>query len=146
MHKLQKSFYASGFLYHPGSDQILLQQPITSPNPSSWALFEGPPVGQETPEKTFQRLVGKSLGLKLNLRDIYPVYFYRGGGQDRHIIYAQIKTANAFLSKKGIIFGWFSFKQVNKLSLSAQAKHDVAVAQRVIAASVRKSLGQQTLT
>lgn len=141
MHKLE-SFYASGFLYHPASQQILLQQPITSPNPSPWALFEGPPVGKETPEKTFQRLVGKSLGLTLNLRDIYPVYFYHCSGKDRQIIYGQLKTAKAFSPRKGATFGWFSFKQVNKLSLSVQAKHDVAVAQRVIAASIRKSLGQ----
>ena len=139
---MHRPFYASGFLYHPASQQILLQQPITSPNPSPWALFEGAPVGKETPEKTFQRLVAKSLSLKLNLRDIYPVYFYRGGGQDRHIIYAQIKTAKNFPPKKGVTFGWFSFKQVNKLAISVQAKHDIAVAQRVIAALVRKSLGQ----
>lgn len=141
MHKLQ-SFYASGFLYHPGSQQILLQQPITSPNPPPWALLEGAPVGKETPEKAFQRLIAKSVGLKLNLKNIYPVYFYHCGGKDRHIIYAPIKTAKNFLPKKGVTFGWFTFKQVNKLSLSVQAKHDVAVAQRVIAASVRKSLGQ----
>lgn len=146
MHKLQKSFYASGFLYDPKSQQILLQQPITSPNPSPWALFEGPPVGKETPEKTFRRLVGKSLGLKLKLADIYPVYFYRCGGKDYQIIYGQLKTAKTFSPKKGVTFGWFTFKQINKLSLSVQAKHDIAVAQRVIAASIRKSLGQQVLT
>lgn len=139
---MHRSFYASGFLYHPAGQQILLQQPMTSPTSSPWALFEGPPTGQETPAKTFQRLVAKSLGLKLNLKNIYPVYFYHGGGQERHIVYAQLKTAKNFSPKKGVAFGWFNFKQVNKLSLSVQAKHDVAVAQRVIAASVRKSLGQ----
>ncbi|MBI4999487.1 hypothetical protein HZB97_01805, partial [Candidatus Gottesmanbacteria bacterium] len=122
---MHKSFYASGFLYHPASQQILLQQPIASPNPSPWALFEGPTVGKETPEKTFRRLVGKSLGLKINLSDIYPVYFYHCGGKDHHIIYAQIKNAKNFSPKKGVTFGWFTFKEITKLPISAQDKHDI---------------------
>jgi len=143
MHK-QACFYASGFLYHPASQQILLQQPITAPKPSLWALFEGASIGQESPQTTFKRIIAKILGLKLNLKVIYPAYSYYCSEihKDRQIIYAPLKTAKNFPAKKGVTFGWFTFKQITKLPLSTQAKHDVIVAQRVIAASVRKSLGQ----
>jgi hypothetical protein len=141
MHK--QSFYASGFLYHPASQQILLQQPLATPHSSVWSLFEDVPAGKETPEKTFRRLMNKFLGLKIKLTDIHPVYCYRCSGKNHQIVYGQLKTVKKFSPKRGVTFGWFTLKQITKLSLNTQAKHDIVVAQRVIDASIRKTLGQK---
>ena len=78
---------------------------------------------------------------------IFPVYkyFHEEMKVDHHISYARIGKLEKFPPTKTTIFAWFNFKQVQKLNLSSQTKHDIMVAQRVIDSATRRSLGQQTI-
>lgn len=96
---------------------------------------------------TFRQVLNKLLGLKLNLKEIYPVYSYpsRGVYKKHHILFAQIKKRKNFPPKSNRIFSWFTLKQIAKLPLTEQTKHDIVIGQRVIDAISRKSLGQKTI-
>lgn len=144
---MHKDFYASGFLYHARSQQILLQQQSTADSESTWLLFEGKSLGSETAEEAFFRVINTILRPKLKLTAVFSVYkyFHEETKKDRHISYAKIGRLENFPATKNTIFAWFSFKQAQKLNLSEQAKHDIMVAQRVIDSATRKSLGQQTI-
>jgi hypothetical protein len=65
--------------------------------------------------------------------------------KDHYISYAKIGRLEKFPETKEAVFAWFNFKQVQKLNLSEQTKHDIMVAQRVIDSATRRSLGQQTI-
>lgn len=142
---MHKDFYASGFIYHPLSGQILLQQQkAASKTPSPWSL-----IGKECSDKncgkdTFRQVLNRLLGLKINLKEIYPIYSYssRGNYKKQHILFAQIKAKKNFSPKNNCIFSWFTLKQILKLPLTEQTKHDIIIGQRVIDAISRKSLGQ----
>ena len=104
-------------------------------------------LSHQSAEATFQRAVQKLLGVKLSLAAIYPVYFYSSKGvyKNHHIVYAEVKELKKFLPKNGRSFDWFVFKQIPKLPLAEQAKHDIIVSQRVIDSHLRKRLGPKTL-
>jgi hypothetical protein len=144
---MHKGFYASGFLYHGRSQQILLQQLTSANKEPMWFLFGGESLKDETGEQTFSRVVDAILRLKLKLTAVFPVYkyFHEEMKKDHYIIYAKIGRLEKFPEKKDTVFGWFNFKQVQKLNLSEQTKHDIMVAQRVIDSATRRSLGQQTI-
>lgn len=145
---MHKHFYASGFLYHPPTRQILLQQQNFPPNTSYlWSLFGGTRLDKEEAEATFQRIIRKLLGVKLNLSAIYPVYSYPSKGiyKNHHIVYAEVKEIQNFSPRRRLVFSWFTFKQILKLPLAEQTKHDITIGQRVIDALARKRLGEKTL-
>ncbi len=138
------ALYASGFLYHPPTQQILLQQP--SPD-TIWSLIGGIYKEDETPEKAFQRITKSILKVHLSLASIHPVYSYVRDDMKRKqcIIYAEIQDQLKATSKKGILFTWFNRKQILKLPLDPQTKQDIIVGHRVIDAKTRERLGQHTL-
>jgi hypothetical protein len=144
---MHKDFYASGFLYHSRSQQILLQQQNPADKEPMWVLFGGERLGNETSEETFLRVIHAILRLKLKLTAIRPIYkyFHEEMKRDHYISYAKIGRLENFPATKTAIFAWFNLKQVQKLNLSEQAKHDIMVGQRVIDSATRKSLGQQTI-
>lgn len=144
---MHKDFYASGFLFHPPTRQILLQQQKSNSETSSpWSMFEAKNLPKKSAEQTFQHFIHKLLHVRIRLDSIYLAYTYfcKDVKKNRFIVYAELKKTKDFSSKK-VKFGWFTFKQVIKLKLDNQAKHDIVVAERVIASKIRKSLGQQTL-
>jgi len=147
MYVMHKDFYASGFLYHPRSQQILLQQKNSAKNLSNWCLFGGKNLKGETGEQTFQRVVEKILNLKPNKATIHSVYsyFHKDLHKDHYISYAKINKLEQYSPIKDVVFAWFKFSQIVKLNISEQTKQDITVGKRVIDASIRKSLGQQTL-
>lgn len=144
---MHKSLYASGFLYHSPSQQILLQQDKSDPKSSSWQLLGGGCKEKEEPQKAFQCVAKKLLGLKLKLGDILPIYFYptKGEYQEHYVFFSKISRLKKFPAKKGLEFGWFTFKQIQKLPISKQAKQDLTIGHRVIDALERKRLGQKSL-
>lgn len=145
---MHKTFYASGFFYHPPTRQILLQQQKGALDTSPfWSMFGGIGKSFENPQITFQRIIHKLLDIKLRLSIIEPVYVYFNKDIDKnhYIVYAEtVKTKN-FSSKNGVIFSWFTFRQILKLQLDEQTRHDITVGIRVIDAKVRKGLGLRTL-
>jgi len=143
---MHKDSYASGFLYHPSTRQILLQQQKqTRDTTPLWSLFGGIGKSSDNAQITFQRLIQKLLHIKLKLNTIEPVYvyFYKDTDKNYSIVYAEIAKTKNFSSKRGIKFSWFTFKQILKLQLDEQTRHDIIVGQRVIDAKERKRLGQQ---
>lgn len=144
---MHKDFYASGFLYHLPSGQILLQQQPTVGPSSVWSLFGKQGLYKEKAEVTFQRVIYELLHLKLPLATIYPVYtyFYKDIHKDHAIVYAEVEEMQRFASLHTVKCAWFTMKQIIKLDLSEQTKHDITVGHRVISARMRKSLGLRTL-
>ncbi|MBU4017288.1 hypothetical protein KKF69_07505, partial [Patescibacteria group bacterium] len=80
------------------------------------------------------------------IREVLPVYSYLNENSDefQYIVYSQLGELRNFSSKNGQTFGWFTFKEVLKLKVTEQTKHDIVVGQRVIEAAMRKSLGEHT--
>ncbi|PIR79860.1 MAG: hypothetical protein COU25_02940 [Candidatus Levybacteria bacterium CG10_big_fil_rev_8_21_14_0_10_35_13] len=144
---MHKDFYASGFLYHPRSQQILLQQKNTAKNLANWSLFGGKNLKGETAEQTFKRIIDKILNLKSKQTTIHSVYsyFHKDLHKNHYIFYTKINKLEQYSPIKDAVFAWFKFSQIIKLNISEQTKQDITVAKRVIDASIRKSLGQQTL-
>ncbi len=141
---VHKPFYLSGFLYHLRTQQVLLYQPNLNNNtPSIWTMPGGAGIGEEDPQKAFQRIIYQLLGLHLSEKCIYPVYDYFNDTLNtiRYVFYAKVKTMkNLSLPDNGTL-SWFSFKQITKLPLSGQAKQDIIVSQRVIQAQARSDSG-----
>ncbi len=143
---MHKNFYASGFLYHLATEQILLQKAPTEEAFPQWSLFGGFNIKKETPEESFQRIVFQFLQIKISPKDIHPIYsyFHKTMGKNHHLFFAEVKTIKKLSYGKGLV-SWFNKKQIPKLMLEDQVKHDITVGNRVIDAELRKSLGQQTL-
>ena len=145
---MHKDFYASGFIYHSRSQQILLQQDNSAESEPLWSLFGGEnKTSEKTPEETFGRIIYLHLKFKVNPKNIFAVYSYphQDKNKDNFIHYAEIKKLEKFKNTKKKIFSWFTFKQIQKLKISEQTKQDIMVSQRVIASSIRKKLGERTI-
>lgn len=142
---MHKNFYASGFLYHPSSQQILLQQNKSiPPTSSSWLLFGGQYLEKEDPKALFENIIFELLDIKIRVvRSIYS-YLNENTGEFQCIVYSKLSKFQNFSSKDGLTFAWFSFKDVLKLKIIEQTKHDIVVGQRVIEAARRKSRGEHT--
>ena len=134
---MHKNFYASGFLYHLPSQQILLQQDniLTF----SWSLFGRKGQSSKLPIGVFQEAVLRQLDIQLALETIYPVYDYfnKEIGRNCYVFYAQVDLKKEFNKRQGFTTEWFTFKQTTKLSFSSQIKQDIVVAERVIKAKAR---------
>ncbi|MBI2442372.1 MAG: NUDIX hydrolase [Candidatus Levybacteria bacterium] len=140
---MHKTFYASGFLYLPQTQQILLQQGMNQTSPQ-WELIGGMSKKGESAEKAFARIVQEILHLKLPLKHVFPVYERNDGDNKLVILYADVTKAREFKPAKEHSFSWFTRKQVTKLPISSQTLQDIIVGQRVVDAKLRKSLGQHT--
>jgi hypothetical protein len=140
---MHKTFYASGFLYHLASQQILLQQNTSSQYFSShWLLFEKTYTGNEIPETIFKNMISDVLRIKIN--DVHPVYAYEHENTNKTVFYSKLDSLQDFPSKNGLLFKWFSFRDVRSLHIIEQTKHDIVVGQRVIDAELRKDRGEHT--
>ena len=145
--QMHKDFYASGFLYHLPTEQILLQQLLSSNNgsPQPWILFGGKNHSSEDTPITFRRIIREQLHHTLPTDTIYPIYDYfsRELNQDYYIQYYYIQYSQLETNlpklyvRKGYIIEWFTFKQLLKISLTEQTRQDIIVGQRVIDAAFR---------
>ena len=145
---MHKDFYASGFLFHLPTQQILLQQQKKTSNASPvWSLLGTKSKPKEDEKNAFQRIIHKTLKLKIKLNAIEPIYsyFHKEMERENFLLYAQMTKAKKFSPKSGTTFAWFTFKQVLKLPVEEQTKHDIVVGQRVVASKARKLSGEQTL-
>lgn len=144
---MHKVFYASGFLYHPDSAQILLQQIKSSDDKPVWTLMEIQGKGKETKGENFKRLAKSLLKLNLPFSQIHPVYDYynAAAGKKYFVAYGEIDKLKEFPQRGKTIFAWFTQKQISKLSISKLTKQDLVVGQRVINSTVRRRAGEQTI-
>lgn len=137
---MHKNFYASGFLYHPNSQQILLQQFDSS---SSWSFFGQYGNSNEEPIRIFQQAISQDLSIKLPLKSLYPVYDYFNAeiGKNFFVFYAQVHfQKKRYGEKENSSLQWFTFKQTTKLSFPTQIRQDIVVAERVIKAKQRDEM------
>lgn len=142
---MHKDLYAGGFLFHPLSEQILLQKYNSdSGTPSPWILFGEISIDLDNPAEMFKDIIYKLLDIKIDL--VYPVYSYTKENIDKsqHIVYSEVENMQNFPAKNGLTFAWFTFKEVIKLQAAEQTKHDIVVGKRVIEAATRKRLGLHT--
>lgn len=140
---MHKKFYASGFLYHLPSQQILLQQDTSSQNLSSqWVLFEKAHSENAIPETVFETIISEVLHIKINT--VYPVYAYAYEDTNQSVFYSELAIIKDFPTKNGLLFKWFSFREIRSLHIIEQTRHDIVVGQRVIEAELRKRRGEHT--
>ncbi|TSC87293.1 MAG: Uncharacterized protein G01um101416_507 [Microgenomates group bacterium Gr01-1014_16] len=130
-----KSYYVAGFLYHSESQQVLLLQ--KSPN-SDWEMFGGV-SDMKNPQAFFEKIVKGVLVNTAGVKRTYPVYDYFNPSLHKtyYIFYAPVDQLRDYRARNEVNLAWFNFKQITKLALSPQAKHDIVVAGRVIAAQAR---------
>jgi len=144
---MHKDFYASGFLYHPKTQQILLQQENTADIEPTWSLFGGDSLNGETSEEAFRRIIKQALKLDLKLNAISQIYnyFHDEKHKDSFVHYAKVRKLEKFDNSKKFTYAWFTFKEIQKLHIPISVKQDIIVGQRVIDSAIRRSLGQQTI-
>ena len=138
---MHKAFYASGFLYHPPTQQILLQQ--KSEEDLTLTTFGAEGKHPDTPEDVFQKLLTEKLGIRIPKSGIYRVYDYPNEslGKQYFLMYAECPEAELNFKLNGIeSVGWFPFKQVGKLKLTQQIRQDITVGQRVINYAERQKM------
>jgi hypothetical protein len=113
----------------------------------TWSLFSGENKVGETQEQTFMRTISKQLHIKLKPNSVCPIYNYSSGDKDmdNFICYAKINKLEQFPNTKNFSYGWFTFKQIQKLHIPEQTRQNITVGQRVIASAIRKGLGQRTI-
>ncbi|MBI3559675.1 NUDIX hydrolase [Candidatus Gottesmanbacteria bacterium] len=136
---MHTSFYASGFLYHPRTKQILLQQ-LQSDDNVKLVLFRGSGHNGKDPQAVFQKTVEELLGVHCAVSSIHPVYDYIHDKLGEHFIfYMEIggKSPKTYASKNKT--GWFLLSKLSKLTMSEQTRHDIIVGERVIRSLVDAS-------
>ncbi|MBI5613402.1 NUDIX hydrolase [Candidatus Gottesmanbacteria bacterium] len=138
---MHKPIYASGFLYHPSTHQILLQQPTVRDNlPSPLDIFSVVSREGEDPKSAFARIILEELHIELKITNIFPVYDYTSSDthhRDVFVFYAVVKKLVDVFPDHKRTYSWFTFKQISKLSLVDQAKQDIMISERVIHAAER---------
>lgn len=134
---MHKSFYASGFLYHLETQQILLQQ-LNDRN-NFWNMVGDKSDVGEDAQQAFQRIMEKFLHVRLDARHIYPVYdyFHNTFKKVHYVFYAEVKELQDFSFACADPLSWFTFKQTAKLPFSEKTKQDIIVSERVINAQAR---------
>jgi ADP-ribose pyrophosphatase YjhB (NUDIX family) len=138
---MHKAFYASGFLYHPPTQQILLQQPDTTD--VTLHTFGGKNTDEESAEDAFRRIISDKLGIDLPKKDIHLVYDYFNEelGEHYYLFYAETqKPTLDFKLDDNATVGWFPLKQLPRLKMTEQIRRDITVGQRVINLVEREKL------
>lgn len=129
---MHKQFSASGFLYHPHTKQILLQQ-LQGDNTVKLVLFRGSGHYGKNPQNVFQKSLEKALGATFTASSIHPVYdyiHYRFGEQFIFFVETGGKTPRTYESRNTT--RWFSLAKLSKLTMSEQTRHDIIIGERVI--------------
>jgi hypothetical protein len=134
-------FYASGFLYHPLTQQILLQQ--LNEDDATFSTFIGKNKKNETAVDTFKRIIEAQLDVSLSTDDINEVYDYHHDNLEEHyyFLYATVNDTIPTASHKGVT--WVTLKQLPKLKLHALTRQDIIVGQRVINLFARQEADQE---
>jgi hypothetical protein len=132
--------YASGFLYHPLTEKILLQLTPENRNSSLWSLFSDRQTVEQRAD-FFQKIIFDQLRILLEPAAIVPIYDYiRPSKRETYFIYyAEVKSVDTeFHPKRGCTVQWFTLKEITKLSLPPQVRHDIMIGTRVIRSIVDK--------
>ena len=129
---VQKPFYASGFLYHSPSQQILLQQ-LKQGDGVKFVLFRGSSRKGRDPKVVFQQCVQEALGISIRASSIRPVYDYiHDKLGEQFIFYVEVAKISSTARTSKNKAEWFSLSKLSKHAMSEQTRHDIIVGERVI--------------
>jgi ADP-ribose pyrophosphatase YjhB (NUDIX family) len=144
---MHKKLYASGFLYHIPSQQILLQHKKADSNTQrTWSLFGGDMSADELLHEAFQRIIHQILAISLHKETISAIYEYYNTEleKDQVLVYAEVAEMKEFPSDNSGEYVWVKLKDIYKLPMPVQMKHDITVGRRVIDAKQRGILDIQS--
>lgn len=141
---MHKDFYASGFLYHPRTQQILLQKETRADSSTTWVLPCIKSLKNETEKQAFKRLVHVLFSLNIDINSIFSVYdyYHEGLKKNNYIFFVKVKKAEKY-NDENDSYCWFFLGEILKHKLSPQTKQDITVMQRVIDSSIRKLNGEK---
>ena len=126
------SFYASGFLYHSPSQQILLQ-PLQNGDTVNLTLFHEKCERGKDPLTVFKHCVERALGTTIPTSSIHPVYDYvHDKLGEQYIFYVEVAGAEPKSYGAKNKAAWFSLLKLAKHEMSEQTRHDIIVGERVI--------------
>jgi hypothetical protein len=129
---VHKPIYASGFLYHSATGQILLQQ-ITQNADTSFTLFSDVSKKGADPQTVFLKCLEKSLGVKIAASDIHAVYDYVPDGEGaKYIFYVEVTDAVPQTYRAKSNAAWLHLSKIGKSNMNEQTRHDIVVGERVI--------------
>lgn len=133
-------YYATGFLYHPLSRQVLLHRRdhLAPANPDTWSLIGGgsEPEDQDDPVATWLREVWEEIGVALSLDAVRSLrdYLNPRHGTHRYVFYVEWPTlsTDAFVLGEGIGVAWFPLAQALALpDLTPGARKDLIFFERM---------------
>ncbi len=128
---VHNSFYASGFLYHPSSGQILLRKHSLE-NDQYLSFFRVKSEEVCDPKKLFQTWVEKTLQVRIPLDIIHPVYDYVHAVQGQNYLFCALVTGECADYQKTKDSQWIPLSKFTKYSMDLQTKHDIIIGERVI--------------
>jgi len=127
-------FYTSGFLYNNETQQILLQQPISTNNPKLY-LFGNKCHGKKDPHTVFRNHIEKTLGMTIKESSVHPVYDYVHDTLGEYFVFfIETSEVSPDTHPTNNKIGWFPLSKLSKLAMDEQTRHDIIVAERVIRA------------
>lgn len=136
---MHKSFYASGFLYHSPSRQILLHT-LTQGDQTKLVLFRGQSDKGNDPQAIFQHAVEKTLDTTIKASTIHAVYDYMHNRLGEHFIfYAELTGVTPKSYKTDTHTGWIPLAKLSKYPMSEQTRHDIMIGERVIRSLIKPS-------
>lgn len=126
---MHKPFYASGFLYHSPSQQILLQQ--LNSDDLKLGLFSASCRNGNSPLNVFQDCVEKALDIAVPDSSIHPVYDYvLENLGEQFIFFAEVVRVGPIAPKNKT--QWVLLSKLSKFRMSEQTRHDIIIGERVI--------------
>jgi hypothetical protein len=142
---VHKPFYASGFLYHPPSGQILLQKLPNGIN-TKLSMFRGKGLLNEDPKIVFQQAVEQALGMRISTSSIHPIYDYiHDQLGEQFIFYVEVKNKDMDKFSIKDKSEWVQLSKLSKLVMSEQTRHDIIIGERVIRSLYDKAHPPQNL-
>jgi hypothetical protein len=132
-YRVHKPFYASGFLYHSTSHQILLQHLGNNNEDTKLVFFRGKSQNGNNPQTVFRQCVEDALGIPIPESSIHPVYDYVHDKLGEHFIfYVEVTDDKPVSYSSKNKTEWFSLSKLSKFNMSEQTRHDIVVGERVI--------------
>ena len=134
---VHNSHYASGFLFHSPSQQILLLQPVLDSD-TPWSIIRVSHASSDDPLSVFTSHASRLLKVtQLNVRPVYS-YVDKKSQCQHSIFFADVTTRQNYPETTTFRYRWFELKDLRKLRMNDSIRHDIVVGTRVIAAGERE--------
>lgn len=134
---MHNSYYASGFLFHSPSQQILLLQSVLEGD-TPWSIIRVSHASSDDPLSVFSTHITRLLNVaQLNVQPVYS-YVDKKSRSQHSIFFAEVTTLQNYPSTDTYRYRWFELKDLRKLRINDSIRHDIVVGTRVIAAGERE--------